>query len=141
MGQSDIVCLFVDYGQPYATQESEAAHAIAWEVELPLVVVKREPLPMLANGVFPGRNEMLFAEAVKQGATTVVFGTRNPFAIWDRKYRDSNAQWARKVARKLGVKVKLPCLCLPKRILEYWLHWHGLFLMCFSTEGWLPPKK
>lgn len=134
--RSDVVALFVEYGQSYVAEERRAAAKLAGLVDVPLITEVMSDAPRAARGVFPDRNLRLLQRAASLGSE-VWFGCRGPLAAFDRTYRDSNAQWALKVARELGVTVRMPCLLFPKWLVRHQVRSASFLMaeMVFSSEG------
>lgn len=140
-GHATVTACFIDYGQPYAQSERAAARAIATHLGVRLDECNIDPpLRMDASGAFENRNAALLDFVVDRYplATSVYFGTRNVLPLFDR-FGDSNAAWAWRHARRLGVAVHVPVAGWPKRAVYGRLLSYGIpRLAVFSTEGWKP---
>jgi hypothetical protein len=129
-----LVCAFFDYGQPYLEQEVVASAYVAETLDMPLVTCHIEKLGSV-NGVFDNRNER-FLEILKSfAARTVYFGCRNPLP-WFDKFGDSNYFWAKRMQRKLRMRVCTPCVGKTKGSIRRALVANGLDLSrLYSTEN------
>ena len=126
------VAVFFDYGQPYLDREVPAAEYVASELGMTLFKLKL-PAMKAAGGIFDNRNEKFLAAVVPLGARAIYFGCRNPMP-WD-KYGDSNWWWARRMAKKYGLPIRTPVMCLPKQIVNAVIFRHFDFERLFSSEG------
>lgn len=131
--RTDVRALFFDYGQPYARQENEASAAVAAALGVPLRRVRMDNVPE-RGGVFVDRNERFVAFAALY-CDEVWFGCRWPLDAGDT-YGDSNAQWARRVARRHRVAVRTPALLHPKFLVKMRTDPRARRHV-FSSEGWV----
>lgn len=126
--RAKVMCVFFDYAQPYEKDETRAVEVLAHKFDVARVRrvlrdIKRE------GAVFEDRNEKMLRAAVALGLSlsrysrdpddecrtnfVVYFGCRAPLALFD-KYGDSNWQFARRMSRELGVRIRTPFVCWPK---------------------------
>lgn len=74
-----VAALFIDYGQPAAVQEQEAAAAIAHYYGVPFAATSSPRIPREKNGAFPGRNLLLTAigaaYGIERGASLLLLAT------------------------------------------------------------------
>lgn len=129
-------CVFIDYGQAFASQERVAAQAVARALGLDLKERYMQQLKARHDGVVPGRNLRLLQLAIDTtGADTVFFGCRNPSPLLDR-FGDSNWVWGKAAGWLLDVSVRMPCVGLTKRTIGNRLERAGLPLSTlYSTEA------
>ena len=128
------VGLFVDYGQPYLEQEKKAVVAIS---KITGVEVFREKMESMcaAQGVFDNRNEKFIESAVAHKPSIVYLGCRAPLDVFDR-YKDSNWQFAKRMEKKHGVKIKTPLIMWPKCMIKFYVTQNGISPeVIFSSEG------
>jgi hypothetical protein len=138
--ETDPVGLFIDYGQPYAGEETKASLAVALCLGMDLATYYLPSLPMDGAGSFKRRNSWLLAAAVQHGASSVYFGSRCPLPAFDR-HGDSNWLWARSAARVFDLPVVTPATLWPKAMIRRAVMAEGITpAMIFSTEGWRPPE-
>lgn len=140
---ADVQLLFIDYGQRWAGQERRAAAAVARALRHPTVhhLLARVPrleqlLSCAPHDVVPGRNEAFIVSAVSMftQAKEVYIGARAPLRWFDR-YGDSNAQWAREVGKRHGVRIRCPALLHPKALVRARVRAYGIpSTAIYSTE-------
>lgn len=129
--------LFLDYGQPYAAPERAAARYVARVLGLRLEERRLAPLAMDTTGAFADRNAVLLRQAARDGAAGVWFGTRN-LHPWLDRFGDSNARWAARQERALGVPVVSPVVGWPKWLVRRVAARRLDLARLHSTEGYRP---
>lgn len=126
-------CLFIDYGQPYVRQELAAVRAMRDRLGLQIVQFE-SPALHCANGVFDNRNQKLIEQA-SHCSDEVWFGCRG-LHPWFDHYGDSNLIWARRLQKRLGIRIITPCIMLPKWAIKQRVRHFGLADLIWSSEGY-----
>jgi tRNA(Ile)-lysidine synthase TilS/MesJ len=135
MAEGEVHAYFFDYGQPYAKQEYKAVSNLQKKFNFPLKIVKLNAIAQ-ADGVFDRRNEYFIRYLVEQGEKVIYFGSRCPYAFLD-KYKDSNKQFANKIAEELGITILTPALWLFKFMVKSYVLDNGVtHADIFSSEGY-----
>jgi hypothetical protein len=136
-----VVCIFVDYGQPYAEQEKRASMRVAEDLGLIYHPIRTGDIAVDRQGVFPMRNARIITVILGQAQMlnveheAVYFGSRCPLRIFDH-FKDSNAQWAHDMSKQLGVPIRTPLTCWPKALVRQVAIKAGINpLNIYSTEG------
>jgi hypothetical protein len=126
---------FFDYGQNYFESEKKATSVILGHLKMTRITLEI-PSMKCVDGIFDNRNERLLQRVVEAlDPQEVYFGCRNPLARFD-KYGDSNWQWAQKMEKKYGIKMRTPCVLLPKWLIRRSVIHKGIREdWIFSTEG------
>lgn len=132
-----LLCFF-NYGQSFLAQEREAVAYLSRTLSLEQIELKVPAMSSADNGVVPNRNETFLRLALEHRREPMVyFGCRNPTPF--DKYKDSNLWWAWRMEKRYRVTMRLPCLALPKGIIERRLMEAGLDLQrLFCSEGIKP---
>jgi len=136
------LCVFFRYGQPYLKEEEQAVARLQEHLGDRILATVWTDLPDVARDgkVFADRNETFIKCATHhyggREADTVYFGCRNPFQFFD-EYGDSNWQFGKRMAKKYGITVKMPCVLLPKFVIRNRVFRFGITKdMIFSSEGY-----
>lgn len=134
--------VFCFYGQSYRMNEFHAAKNIAHYLEWGLTVInvpdlKKDP----GNPVVANRNETFIKAALDRypdQVARIYLGSRGLLSVLD-KYGDSNYQWGKRMARKYGVRVLMPCTLMPKAVVQAAVRSRGIIdSSLFSSEGLIP---
>ena len=135
MAQGEVNAYFFDYGQPYALEEYKAVSRLQKKLGFTLKIVKIGDLSE-EDGIFANRNEYFIQLLVLSGEKVVWFGCRCPWAFLD-KYKDSNAQFAKKLAKQLHITIFTPAIMLPKWVVKSYVLDNGVTADdIFSSEGY-----
>lgn len=127
-------CFFFDYGQPYQQEEYQAVSKLQKQFGFPLQIIKVE-VPRVGK-VFTGRNQLFIKFIKAMGFKQVYFGCRNLLDCLD-PYKDSNKQFAMRLAKQLGIKIITPALCMPKWLIKHYVMAFNVFPQSiYSSEGY-----
>ena len=122
--------LFVNYGQIYFDQELKVCNEFAEEFELNLRVIQ---LPLEHD--MERRNFYLINEAKRLGYEMLYTGNRNIAPIFD-KYKDSNFLSIKAFAYLMNIKIKMPVLLWPKRLIVKYCqkYFSGIPYNCYKAK-------
>src|SRR5271169_6047 len=134
VGAKNVTAIFFEYGQSYLPMERACAPRIAGVLGVKFYIIKLDSMACV-DGIFDDRNGKIIRRLVAEGAAHIWFGSRCPLRCWD-KYGDSNAQWARVMAKELGVGIETPATLLPKFWIKHIVSRAGITDdMIYSTEA------
>ena len=116
-GKENVTPIYFKYGALHQAEEIVQAVKVCNELNVEMHTIDLITSLDSTNGIFKGRNTIFMSNIVERYplVTTIYFGCRNLFMFMD-KFKDSNWNYGRMMGKALGIKVRMPCIMLPKDI-------------------------